>query len=115
VLDRMVDNLWERPLNEVMQQPDFVAQRPENLERYREGDLLGFLLKLDEEQAELASWRLNGPAIIKGGPGTGGSTVALYRVKSLLDRAEAAGQSDPHIHFTTYTNALTRFSEQLLK
>ena len=111
----MVDNLWERPLNEVMQQPDFVAQRPEDLERYREGDLLGFLLKLDEEQAELASWRLNGPAIIKGGPGTGGSTVALFRVKSLLDRAEAAGQPAPRILFTTYTNVLTRFSEQLLK
>lgn len=115
VLDRVLDNIWERPLAEVIQQPDYVVNSPEDLERFAEGDLLGFLLKLDDEQAELASWRLNGPAIIKGGPGTGKSTVALYRVKSLLDRAEAAGQPAPRILVTTYTNALTRFSEQLLK
>ena len=115
VLDRIVDNLWERPLEEVIQQPDYVVQKPEDLERFAEGDLLGFLLKLDEEQTQLASWRLNGPAIIKGGPGTGKSTIALYRAKSLLDRAEEAGQPAPRILFTTYTNALTRFSEQLLQ
>jgi superfamily I DNA/RNA helicase len=50
-----------------------------------------------------------GPILVKGGPGTGKSTLALYRVKKLLDLGIKP------ILFTTYTNALVTYSEQLLE
>ena len=115
VLERVVDNLWPRPLDEVARQPDCAVEDPQDLQRYKDGDLLGFLLRLDSGQEKLVDWRLRGPSIIKGGPGTGKSTVALHRVRALLDRAVAEGRPAPRILFTTYTNALTRFSEQLLQ
>jgi superfamily I DNA/RNA helicase/mRNA-degrading endonuclease RelE of RelBE toxin-antitoxin system len=115
VLSRVVDNLWPRDLDEVMQQPDYVVQQAEDLQRYKDGDLLGFLLRMDPDQEQLVVRRGRGPAIIKGGPGSGKSTVAIYRVKWILDQAEAEGRPVPRILFTTYTKALTRFSEQLLE
>jgi len=38
----------------------------------------------------------------------------MYRCKWILDRAAAENRPTPRLLFTTYTNALTRFSEQLL-
>ena len=51
---------------------------------------------------------------ITGAPGTGKSTVALYRVRVLISALRKEGVAKPRILFTTYTNALVRFSEQLL-
>ena len=56
-----------------------------------------------------------GPTQITGGPGTGKSTVALYRVQSLIQNLHKMGQPTPLILFTTYTNALVKSSEQLLQ
>ncbi|PSN13547.1 DNA helicase UvrD, partial [filamentous cyanobacterium CCP5] len=47
--------------------------------------------------------------LVKGGPGTGKSTLALYRVQRLLE------QGCQPILFTTYTKALVAYSEQLLE
>lgn len=115
VLWRVVDNLFPRGLDEVLQQPDYVVQEVEDLQRYKDGDLLAFLLRMDPDQEKLVVRRGRGPAIVKGGPGTGKSTVAIYRAKWILDQAEAEGRPAPDVLFTTYTNALTRFSEQLLQ
>ena len=114
---RVLDALYERPLDEVSKQPDLVLQDPDDLWRYKEGELLGFLLKLNPEQEKLVAWGANakGPTLVKGGPGTGKSTVALYRVRVLLDQLRKAGNNSPRILFTTYTRALTRVSEQLLQ
>src|SRR5262249_39399148 len=85
--------------------------------RYRDGDLLAFLLRLSAEQEKFVSWALNssGPTLVKGGPGTGKSTVALYRIRAMLDSLKASGVAAPRILFATYTNALVTFSEQLLR
>jgi len=115
ILLRVLDNLWPRDLDSVQQQADYIVRQAEDLKRYKDGDLLGFLLRLDPDQKVLVERRGRGPAIVKGGPGSGKSTVALYRARWILDQAEAEGRPAPRILFTTYTNALTRFSEQLLE
>lgn len=112
ILERIVDNLFPRPLDEIIEQPDLVIQDSADLVRYKNGDLLSFLLKLDEEQVKLTEWALKGPTMVKGGAGTGKSTVALYRIKKLMERPGAVGTEN--VLFTTYTRALTKASRQLL-
>ena len=113
VIELLIDNLFPKPIEEVANQPDFVVTDSADLIRYKEGELLSFLLKLDADQAKLTDWALKGPTMIKGGAGTGKSTVALYRVKSLLERPGATGQET--VLFATYTRALMAASRQLLE
>jgi superfamily I DNA/RNA helicase/mRNA-degrading endonuclease RelE of RelBE toxin-antitoxin system len=111
------DYMFERPLVQVLQQPDFLLADVNDLLRYKEGELLGFLLKLSPEQERYVTWGMNGsgPTLLKGGPGTGKSTIALYRVRSLVQQLRRQGRHDMRILFTTYTKALVRSSEQLLR
>lgn len=96
------------------QAPDLIVPDRDQLEAYAEGALEGFLLKLDPEQEPVVKRALEGkgPSLVKGGPGSGKSTVALYRIRELLEILPVAPR--PRILFTTYTNALIRFSKQLL-
>lgn len=112
---RVHENIMYVPINDVLAQPDLAVFDTKDLIRYKEGDLLGFLLRMDSEQERLVDWALEGPTLIKGGPGTGKSTVALYRIRSILEKAQREGKPYPKILFTTYTNALIRFSQQLLE
>lgn len=115
---RQIDTyMFEKPLSEIMHQPDHLLSHVEDLQRYKNGELLGFLLRLAPEQEKAANWALDstGPTQVKGKPGTGKSTVAFYRVHSILKKLRAAGLSNPHILFTTYTNALVESSRQLLR
>ena len=112
VIERVVDNLYPKPIEEVENQPDFVIQDTGDLVRYKEGDLVTFLLRLDDDQYRLTNWALNGPTMVKGGAGTGKSTVALYRVRDYFTRPESTGEE--HVLFTTYTRALVNASQQLL-
>lgn len=109
--------MFDRPLIQVMQQPDLVLHDVDDLLRYKEGELLGFLLKLSPEQEKYVHWSVNasGPTLVKGGPGTGKSTVALYRIRSMLEQLQKMGKASPRLLFTTYTNALVKSSEQLLQ
>src|SRR3989440_6800190 len=114
---RINEYMFERPLVEVLQQPDYLLTDVNDLLRYKEGELLGFLLKLSPEQEKYVTWGINasGPTLLKGGPGTGKSTIALYRVRSLVQELRKKGRNDFRILFTTYTNALVKSSEQLLQ
>ncbi|GAB4415538.1 MAG: 3'-5' exonuclease [Anaerolineae bacterium] len=115
IFDRVYDWLYNRPtLAEIAQEPNYVLKEPQDLQRYADGDLLGFLLLLDEEQKPLVDFALSGPTLVKGGPGSGKSTIALYRVAEIVTRPALQGLH-PRILFTTYTNALVRASEQLLQ
>ena len=78
--------MFERPLVQVLQQPDYLLNDVNDLLRFKEGELLSFLLKLSPEQQKYVTWGINasGPTLLKGGPGTGKSTIALYRVRSLV-------------------------------
>lgn len=114
VLGRVMDGLWPPQVEHIARQPDQVLFKPQDLERYAEGTLRGFLLHLDEQQRRYTDWALSGPTLVKGGPGSGKSTVALYRARAVIERALAAGQPVPEVLFTTYTNALINFSRSLL-
>ena len=112
---RLHEYLFERPLEDVLAQPDFLTS-VEDLQRYKDGDLLGFLLVLSPEQQRYVGWALNaaGPTLVKGGPGTGKSIVALYRLRAMLEELRKMGIGAPRLLFTTYTKTLVAYSEQLL-
>lgn len=117
VRDRLFDCITAPNFDHVLNQPSFVTGSPDELLRFKEGNLLGFLLKLNPEQEKFVTWAVNatGPTLLKGSPGTGKSTVAIYRTREILKQLQANGVSQPRILFTTYTNALVTFSEQLLQ
>lgn len=116
LLLKVHEALFEKPLDQLLAQPDLVAASVDDLLRYRDGSLLGFLLRLNPEQEKHTKWsaKAQGPTLLKGGPGTGKSTVALYRIKALIEALRKGGAKSPRILFTTYTNALVKFSQQLL-
>ena len=55
-----------------------------SIERFAEEDLRSFLLRLTPEQERLINQDRRGPILVRGGPGTGKSTLALYQVQRLL-------------------------------
>lgn len=114
VFDTVTDPDYEQAL---AQGPEFVVSDVDDLLRYKEGELMGFLLRLSPAQEKYVTWGLNatGPTMVKGGPGTGKSTIALYRVRELLRVLRTEGAHQPKILFTTYTNALVTYSRQLLQ
>jgi superfamily I DNA/RNA helicase len=116
MLGRILDTLFEQPIEAVLQQPDLILAESEDLVRFREGQigLEDFLLRLDPQQERKVDWAQQGPVLIKGGPGSGKSTLALHRVRALLERATVGGQPAPRILFATFTNTLVTFSRQLL-
>ena len=80
------------------------------------GELVPQLLKLDAGQREAVTWALGaGPALVRGGPGTGKSLITLYRVPATIAALRAAGIDEPKILVTTYTNALVASTRQLLQ
>jgi len=114
VLGRVMDALWPPEVKHLARQPDQLLIEPKDLQRYAEGKLRGFLLHLDDDQRRFTDWALSGPTLVKGGPGSGKSTVALYRTHALIEHALQETRQLPQVLFTTYTNALTNFSESLL-
>jgi superfamily I DNA/RNA helicase/mRNA-degrading endonuclease RelE of RelBE toxin-antitoxin system len=99
---------------EIAHEPVRIVMAEDDLIRYVEGDITHFLLRLDPHQGQLVDWALEGPTLVRGGPGSGKSTVALYRVRAVIERALALGQPPPAILFTTYTKALVSVTEELL-
>ena len=116
IRDRLFDAITTPNFDQVLTQPDLVGTDTDDLLKFKEGNLLGFLLKLNPEQEKYVTWAINskGPTLLKGGPGTGKSTVALYRAREVLTQLKSEGIAKPNILFTTYTNALVKFSQQLL-
>ncbi|MCY7281920.1 MAG: hypothetical protein LH679_00465 [Cyanobacteria bacterium CAN_BIN43] len=121
VRDRLFDCITAPNFDQVLSQPNFITGTPDELLRFKEGDLFGFLLKLNAEQEKFVTWAINatGPTLLKGGPGTGKSTVALYRTREILQQLKS-NTASPRILFTTlntyaqeYENLKT-IHEQLL-
>ena len=111
---------WNRPtkIEEVIEEPVYELPSVGYLEKYLDGTLKGFLLKLDPEQEKVAKKYLKGPTLVKGGPGTGKSLVALYRIRNLMQpdaQRNLFGKKPPRTLFVTYTTTLIRASQQLLK
>jgi superfamily I DNA/RNA helicase/mRNA-degrading endonuclease RelE of RelBE toxin-antitoxin system len=113
-LMHLISCLWPPTIVEVVEQPNYVIQSPDDLSRYASGDLIDFLLMLDSDQERFVDWGLKGPTLVKGGPGSGKSTVALYRVRALAQSAPVLPGVKIRILFTTYTNSLVEYSRQLI-
>lgn len=123
LLGRIIYALWPRSIDRAVDEPKRVVDSPQALEEAVNGTrpLESFLLALDESQRPVVarfSKRPAGPRIVKGGPGTGKSTVALYCLRSLVrpdeQRQLLSSVSPPLVLFTTYTRALVRASNELL-
>ena len=114
---RIID-LMDAPANieDLVQQPNRVLDHEEDLSDVVEGkrSLMDFLLLLDEDQEKLVDFSLKGPTLVKGGAGSGKSTIALYRARALTKQAEQS-LIPAKILFTTYTNSLVNSSEQLFR
>jgi len=115
VIERVMKGLFETDAAELAAEPDLMLFDPDDLARYAEGDLAGFLLRLDQQQEPLTRWALRGPTLVKGGPGSGKSTVALYRIRAVVEHHLQQTGHLPEILFTTYTNALINASRSLLR
>jgi mRNA-degrading endonuclease RelE of RelBE toxin-antitoxin system len=124
VLERVLNGLWPPRIEEIIQKPVRMALEPSAVESAADGgqSLESFLLKLDDDQkafvARFDGGRPKGPWLLKGGPGSGKSTVALYCIQSLVRGANAQLSLDDkplRILFTTFTNSLAHASTDLLK
>lgn len=72
------------------------------------------MFDLDEQQRELTDWALAGPTLVKGGPGSGKTTVALYRLRAVVERAMRTTGQLPRIWLATYTDPLIHSGKSLL-
>ncbi len=111
-------HMFEEPIDLRADQPELVAPGGvDDLLRFAQGELVGFLLRLNPEQEKYVTWAAtaSGPTLVRGGPGTGKSTVAIYRTREMIRALRNAGVDDPRVLFTTYTNALVTVSRQLLR
>lgn len=113
VILQLVNLMYEADALELTRQPTLSAASVADLERIATDDLVSFLLALDEDQRAMVDFGVKGPTLVKGGPGSGKSTVALYRINNLV-RHHRNALIPPKILFTTYTNALTTVSRQLV-
>jgi len=124
VIERVLNGLWPPSIEQVVERPvrmlepavtvDAVAQEERSLD--------SFLLKLDDEQksfvARFGQRQPKGPWLLKGGPGSGKSTVALYCIRELVRQEDALLEGHSrrlNILFTTFTHSLVNASGHLLR
>ena len=124
VLERVLKGLYPPSIESVINRAVRVPETTDAIEDAADGrrSLLSFLLHLDREQKQFVS-RFEkgggaGPWLVKGGPGSGKSTVALYCVREIFAPksprlSEFAGE--PKVLFTTYTNSLTSAARHLMQ
>ena len=124
VKEKIIEALYPKPIEQIVNEPKREVDSAEALQQLAEGtrSLDSFLLALDDAQKPLTerfnSNNLQGPWLVKGGPGSGKSTIALYCIKNLLkaNQMTLRLESRPlRILLTTYTKALVNASSHLLK
>jgi superfamily I DNA/RNA helicase len=94
----------------------FTPQNIEELRRFFDGELEGWRVWLHPEQRKLAYKDYNGPAMVRGGAGTGKTVVAMHRAKALADvLAKSDKNKGKKILVTTFTTTLAKDIEANLK
>jgi superfamily I DNA/RNA helicase len=85
----------------------FIPENEVELRRVFEGDLEGWRIFLHRDQRRVAYRDYSGPALVRGGAGTGKTVVAMHRAKHLADQIAAdAARSSDRVLFTTFTTNL---------
>ena len=95
----------------------YVPDDQGELLRFLDSDLKEWRIFLHPDQRRIAYHEgYNGPALVRGGAGTGKTVVAMHRAKCLADRlASDPGSSNKRILFTTFTSTLAKDVRQNLK
>ena len=101
---------------EESRQTIFIPEDEKELRRVFEEGLEGWRVFLHPDQRKLAYRDYNGPAMVRGGAGTGKTVVAMHRAKHLADQIEQdltrAGQ---RVLLTTFTTSLAQDIEANLR
>lgn len=106
-LERVIEKLYPKSLEELEGGPFFRLPQGCNINEIENLDTL--LLNLSNRQQEYLDLEDNdAPILIKGGPGTGKSLLAIYRAKKYWDSGEKP------ILLTTYTEELVAYTKELL-
>src|SRR5690606_32468750 len=85
----------------------FIPETEDELRRFFEGDLEGWRVFLHPQQRRIAYRDYNGPALVRGGAGTGKTVVAMHRAKYLADQIAAdPARSGERVLVTTFTTSL---------
>ena len=94
----------------------FIPENEAELRRVFEEGLEGWRIFLHPEQRKIAYRDYNGPAMVRGGAGTGKTVVAMHRANHLADQIEndpaRAGQ---RVLLTTFTTSLAHDIEANLR
>jgi superfamily I DNA/RNA helicase len=94
----------------------FIPETETELRRFLEGDMEGWRVFLHPNQRKVAYRDYNGPAMVRGGAGTGKTVVAMHRAKFLADRiAQDKARAGERVLVTTFTTSLAHDIEANLR
>ena len=94
---------------EESRQTIFIPESEAELRRVFEEGLEGWRVFLHPEQRKLAYRDYNGPAMVRGGAGTGKTVVAMHRAKHIADQIAAdPSRAGEKVLFTTFTTSLVQ-------
>lgn len=108
LLERIIDNLFVSSFEEINNSSYFKVSDYNDLNDALSGNLNKFLLRLSNKQQEYLDLESDAPILIKGGPGTGKSILAIYRARKYIESGERP------VLFSTYTQELANYSKELL-
>jgi superfamily I DNA/RNA helicase len=108
LLERVIDNLFCSSFEEIENTANYIPHDQNDINDALAGNLEKFLLKLSDRQQEYLDLESDAPILIKGGPGTGKSVLAIYRTRKYIK------SGDRSVLFSTYTQELADYSKELL-
>jgi superfamily I DNA/RNA helicase/mRNA-degrading endonuclease RelE of RelBE toxin-antitoxin system len=111
---RIIDCIFPGPVENAVSQAQYIIENEQDIEKVRDGKLSRLLLNLDKEQLSAIDKNRNWPIMIKGGPGTGKSILAIYKAAGLIKKQQEEMFEPPRVLFTTYTRLLSNTSRELL-
>lgn len=109
-ISKIIDIL-DRTIKDIGEETCYEIDSPESLvDFYQAGETTKFLLALSDEQKRILDLGYEKAILIKGGPGTGKSILALHRVKRLVEDRKVKT-----ILLTTHNDTLVDYFKQLLE
>jgi hypothetical protein len=94
----------------------FTPETEREMRRFLEGDMKAWRVFLHPDQRRFAYRDYNGPALVRGGAGTGKTVVAMHRAKYLADQIAADPKCDgQRVLVTTFTTNLAKDIEHNLR